>query len=172
MNIPSGRLIAASLTGKNCAELGRHIEGLALANHLPLRIKRSPSPGAIEGLRESECTLLNSERASGHSVGAEVAIVDEIGLFAENKRGLIDAFISSLSTSKHGRLLAISVRGNSPLLTEMLERRKLRHVAIHEYFTPMDRELTDESSWKLSNPGLGTIKDVTYMRKQVAGVRY
>ena len=59
--------------------------------------------------------------------GFDWAIIDELGLMTERDRELIAGMRTSTS-ARDGRLIALSIRGESPMLEEMLERRGAPHV--------------------------------------------
>ena len=110
--------------------------------------------GAIE--------VLSSDRNAGHSSSFDLVIVDETGLFPERARELLAGLRSSVS-AKGGRVLHISVRGDSPLFDEILNN-PTTSTAIFE--APTDCELNDRNAWAASNPGLGTIKSLAYMEAE------
>ena len=72
---------------------------------------------------------LASERTAGHSSSFDLVIVDETGLMHERSRELLAGLRSSVS-AKAGRIVHISVRGDSPLFAEVLEqsRRRVAHL--------------------------------------------
>ena len=66
-------------------------------------------------------------------------------------------------SAKGGRIIHISVRGDSPLFDEVLNN-PLTATAIFE--APADCELDDRAAWASANPGLGTIKALAYMKRK------
>ena len=64
------------------------------------------------------CSPRNAER---HATGAELALIDEVGLLGESKRGLWNAMLSSVS-NREGRLFCISIRCDGPMSRELGER--------------------------------------------------
>ena len=165
LNRAGWRCIVVSLTGSLARELRRQVAEIVEASGLSEHVKdyATPTPGRIVGLRNAEVTILAADKASGHAVGVDLAITDESGLLQENKRGLWDACYSSTST-RNGRSLHISVRGDSPMFSELRERRNDPGIVWHEYSAPDDCALDDETAWYAANPGLGTIKSLAYMR--------
>ena len=95
--------------------------------------------------------------------GYDVALADEMGLYPEKGRALVAGLLSSTS-AKDGRLIAISVMGDSPLTAELVQRRDDPSVVVHAYHAPAGCALDDEAAWRAANPGLGTIKSLSYMR--------
>lgn len=114
---------------------------------------------------------LAAEKNSAHASGFDIVIVDEMGLMDKPKHvTLVAGALTSLS-AKDGRLLAISIRGSSALVQDLMDRdkkqrrRKNKTVIVHHYAAPMNCELNDRAAWKAANPGLGSIKQLSYMKK-------
>ena len=82
-------------------------------------------------------------------------------------RELLAGLRSSVS-AKGGRLLHISVRGDSPLFAEVLGNPA---TVAHVYAALEGCAIDDESAWEAANPGLGTIKQPGYMRAEVERIR-
>ena len=165
LNRPGWRAIVVSLTGTLAKELRRQVAEICEVSGLSdtVRDYATPTPGRIIGLNGAEVTVLAADKASGHSVGVDLTVTDESGLLAENKRGLWDAVYSSVST-RNGRNLHISIRGHSPMFSELRERRDDPAVVWHEYAADPDCRLDDVDQWRKANPGLGTIKSLDYMQ--------
>ena len=53
--------------------------------------------------------------------------------------------------------------GDGPLMREIKARSNDPAVVFHEYAAPADCKLDDRSAWYAANPGLGTIKSLSYM---------
>ncbi len=166
---PLWRGAVVSLTGGLAAELRHAIEQTAAASGLDglINVKRSPPPGSIEGVGGAVLTLLASDRATGHAIGADLAVIDEAGLLEENRRELWNAVLSSIS-GRDGRLICISIQGRGPMFAEMRERRESLSVVWHEYAADSDARLDDPEQWRRANPGLGSIKSLSYMRDAAA----
>ena len=77
-------------------------------------------------------------------------LCDETGLFTERARDLLAGLRSSVS-AKAGRVLHISVRGDSPLFREVLENPA---TMAHVYAAPDGCALDDRSAWAAANTGL------------------
>ena len=160
------RGIVVSLTGQLAVELRVAIEQLAEASGLAdqIEVRRSPFPGRIVGLNGAELTILASDRATGHALGCDVAVVDEAGLLGEDRRALWAAIYSSVS-GRDGRVLYISIQGDSPMFRELQARAGQPGIVWHEYAAPAGCDLDDEASWHAANPGLKSgIKSIAYMR--------
>ena len=169
LNQPGWRAIVVSLTGTLARELRRQIAEIAQVSGLSEVVKdyATPTPGRIIGLNGTEVTILAADKASGHAVGVDLTITDESGLIPESKRHLWDAVYSSVST-RNGRNLHISIRGDSPLFAELRARRDDPVVVWHEYAADENADLLDVDQWHKANPGLGRIKSLDYMRDAAA----
>ena len=163
LNQPEWRGLVVSLTGALAAELRDAITATAEASGLLLSTKKAPPPGEITGLNRARLTILASDKATGHAVGADLAIIDEAGLIQENLRDLWGAIFSSIS-GRDGRLLCISIRGDGPMFNELAERAADDSVVWHEYAASEDADILDRNEWAKANPGLASgIKSTRYM---------
>ena len=165
LNTPQWRGVVVSLTGALAAELRDAVVLTASASGLDnqLIVRRSPPPGSIEGLNGARLTILASDRATGHAIGADLAIIDEAGLIQEAQRELWNAVLSSTS-GRDGRLLYISIRGDGPMFSELAARAGQPGIAWHEYAALEGCSLDDEQAWTAANPGLSDgIKSRSYM---------
>ena len=157
----------ASVSKEKAAELRNQVAAIAEASKLDVRIRQSPYPGKIissTGVLET----LASERTAGHSSSFDLVIVDETGLMPERSRELLAGLRSSVS-AKAGRIVHISVRGDSPLFAEVLRNPA---VVSRTYAAPDDCALDDREAWAAANPGLGTIKQESYMIAECERVRH
>ena len=155
-----------SVNKEKAGELRRQVAAIAEASNLDVTIRRSPYPGAIEsstGLFET----LSADRSAGHASGFDLVLVDETGLLEERDRELLAGLRSSVS-AKGGRILHISVRGDSPLFAEILQNPA---TVAHVYAAQPDCTLDDRQGWRDANPGLGTIKQERYMEAEVERIR-
>ena len=161
----------ASLSKDKANELRTQVEQIANASGLTgLDFRRSPQPGYIVS-PTGQFDVLSADKSAGHASGYDLVLVDELGLFPENARELMAGLRSSIS-ARNGRIVSISVRGDSVLLQEVLDRADLPTVSVHLYDSPDDCDLDDESAWQAaSNPGLGTIKSLEYMKDESARVQ-
>lgn len=158
-----------SLSKVHARELLKIAVGLVESSGLDLTVRRTPYPGTISNdVRGSVIEVLSSDKNAGHSTSYDLVCLDELGLFEDRSRELVMSVRSSVS-AKDGRTVSISIRGFSDMLTELENRGKLQstYVQIHEPSDPACR-LDDEPSWYESNPGLGTIKSLDYMRTAAA----
>ena len=163
LHVPDWRAVVVSLTGSLAAELRGAIEKTAEISGLNLNVYRSPLPGHILGPAGTRCDILASDKATGHAIGADLAILDEAGLLQETSRDLWAAVYSSVG-GRNGRLMAISIRGDGPMFSELADRSGAREVFWTEYAAPDDCALDDPVAWGAANPGLQDgIKSASYM---------
>ena len=164
---PGWRGAVASVSKEKAAELRIQAEQIAVASNLPgLRFRASPYPGRIES-STGTLEVLSSDRTAGHSSSFDLVVVDETGLMPERSRELLAGLRSSVS-AKGGRVVHISVRGDSPLYREVLMNPA---TVAHVYAAPDGCALDDEDAWRAANPGLGSIKSLAYMRAEVERIR-
>lgn len=164
---PGWRGAIASLSIEKAGELRKQVADIATASGLgEINIRRSPYPGAIESATGSLDTL-SADRSAGHASGYDLVIVDETGLFPERSRELLAGLRSSVS-AKGGRIVHISVQGDSPLFREILDNPT---TVSRTHAAPENCEIDNEQAWRAANPTLGEIKQLDYMRREVARIR-
>ena len=166
LNRPLWRGVVVSLTGALAVELRMAIEQLADASGLAdqIEVRRSPFPGRVIGLQGSELTILASDKATGHALGADLAVIDEAGLLQEDRRYLWQAVYSSTS-GRDGRCIYISIQGDSPMFRELQARQGQPGIVWHQFTAPEGCDLDDEAAWHAANPGLKDgIKSLGYMK--------
>ena len=161
--VANWRGVATSLTGRLAAELrGQIADMIKVANIESVGVLKSPPPGRIEGIGGA-VDLLAADKSTGHASGADLALIDEGGLLEEKDRPLWDAMTSCVS-SRDGRFMVISVRGESPMVTEMIDSAAdLKSVIVHVYGADNEADIHSPDVWHEANPGLGTIKSLSYM---------
>jgi len=168
LRTPGWRGAIASVTKEKAAELRAQVAAIVEASGLDreVRVRKAPYPGKIESATGT-LEVLSSDRTAGHSSSFDLVIVDETGLMPERARELLAGLRSSVS-AKGGRIVHISVRGDSPLFAEVLANPV---TVAHQYAAPDGCTIDDESAWAAANPGLGTIKQRGYMRAEVERIR-
>ena len=114
-----------SVTREKAGELLIQCREIAEASDLAgLEFMRSPAPGRIRGPEGASADFLSADKSSGHASGFDWSIVDELGLMRERDHALV-AGRRTATSARDGRLLAISVRGESPMLEELIQRAEL-----------------------------------------------
>ena len=168
LRTPGWRGAIASVSKEKAAELRGQVAAIVESSGLgdEVRIRSSPYPGKIESATGS-LEVLSSDRTAGHSSSFDLVIVDETGLLPERSRELLAGLRSSVS-AKGGRIIHISVRGDSPLFAEVLANPAN---ACHVFAAPDGCALDDRAAWHAANPGLGTIKQIGYMAHEVNRIR-
>ena len=169
---PGTRIGTVSITREKAGELLTQTRQIAEASNLGgLDFMKTPAPGMIRGPGETTAEFLSADKSSGHASGFDWSIVDELGLMTERDRPLI-AGMRSATSARNGKLLALSIRGESPMLEEMIERRDLPQTAVHLHSPPEgDVDIHDPQVWALGNPGLAIgIKSMDYMAAEAARV--
>ena len=166
LRTPGWRGAVASITKEKAAELRNQVAAIAEASGLDITVRRSPYPGAIISPTGTLETL-SADRTAGHASSFDLVVIDETGLMPERARELLAGLRSSVS-AKGGRVIHISVRGDSPLFAEVLDNPA---TVAHVYAAPDGCALDDETAWEKANPGLGSIKQVAYMRAEVERIR-
>ena len=164
-HFPGAQIVCASISLEHIAELQKAALALADANDIEIENQKTPRPGHLVGMDGAECRFVSGSTTSALSTQADIAIFDELGTLPESKRTLIEHLKASLS-GRNGKFLALSIRGNSPLLQEMVEAAKSDpsiYCQLHEG-NPADN-LEDVTNWQRSNPGLASgIKSLDFMR--------
>ena len=172
---PGLRVGCVSINREKSGELLGQCRAIAEASGLEgLDFMRTPTPGMIRGPAGSSAEFLSADKSAGHASGFDWSIVDELGLMTERERPLI-AGMRSATSARNGKLIALSIRGESPMLEEMIERRELPTCAVHLYAPDViqgaDVDIHDRRIWAAGNPGLATgIKSLDYMAAESARV--
>ncbi len=167
LRVPGWRGAIASVSKEKASELRAQVAAIAEASGLEVRIRRAPYPGKIESA-SGTLEVLSSDRTAGHSSSFDLVIVDETGLMPERARELLAGLRSSVS-AKGGRVIHISVRGDSPLFAEVLVNSA---TVARVYAAPDGCAIDDESAWRAANPGIEAgIKQVDYMLQEVNRIR-
>ena len=153
-----------SVSAEKSRELQHLMEGIALASDLSgLRFLRSPQARAVGPVGSVDFHA--AERTAGAAAGYDMAFVDELGLLHERNRALVAGMRSSVS-AKDGRFVALSIRGDGPFIPEILARRGDPDLSIHLFESDPKAPIDDEKNWRASNPGLGKIKSLDYMKRE------
>ena len=147
-----------SISREKAGELLLACRQIAEASDLPgIEFLRTPPPGMIRTPDGSTAEFLSADKNAGHASGFDFFIVDELGLMTERDRDLVARMRSSMS-ARNVRLIGLSIRGESPMLEEMLERKELPQTVVHLYAPDIpeggDVDTHDPAIWALGNPGL------------------
>ena len=166
---PGWRGAVSSVSKEKASELRGQVAAIVAASGLDrdVTIRRAPYPGRIES-STGTLEVLSSDRTAGHSSSFDLVIVDETGLMPERARELLAGLRSSIS-AKSGRIVHISVRGDSPLFAEVLANSA---TVAHVFAAPDGCAIDDQAAWAAANPGLAAgIKQTAYMGHEVNRIR-
>lgn len=168
LNARDWRGVVTSLTGPLALELRNAIWDTAVASALSplLRLWKSPVPGRIEGRNKAEVRFLAADKATGHGIGADLAMIDEAGLLEEKDRALWNAMKSAVS-GRDGAFWCISIQGHGPMFAELEAKDGLDDVHWRRWQADEKADISDPEAWAQGNPGLaGGIKSSAYMERQ------
>ena len=172
---PGLRIGTVSISREKAGELLGQAGAIAEASELPgVEFMKTPTPGMIRTPDGSTAEFLSADKRAGHASGFSLVLIDELGLMTERDRDLIAGMRSSTS-ARGGRLIALSIRGESPLLEEMLDRADMPTCAVHHFAPDIppngDVDIHDPAIWAAGNPGIALgIKQVSYMHSEAARV--
>ena len=160
-----------SISREKAHELRAQVEAIAKASGLKgLRFWRARTSPAIESEAGGSVDILSADKNAGAASSYDLAVVDELGLLSERNRALVNSMRSSVS-AKGGKFLSLSVFGDGPFVSEVLERKGAAGLAVHHYRAPEGCALDDEAAHDAANPGLACgIKSRDYMRSEAARV--
>ena len=151
-----------SVNKQKAGELKTQMQAIAEASELQgLRFLRSPTPGRVEA-DGATLDILAADASAGHAAGYDDAVIDETGLLQERDRALVNGLRSSTS-ARNGRVIHLSIHGTAPFIDELLEAADDPAVCVHHHAPPEDADMQDPVAWRAANPGLGTIKSLSYM---------
>lgn len=165
LNRRDWRGVVASMTGFLAAELRDAMVSTAKVSGLweGMTLFKAPPPGRIMGDNGARLDFLAADKATGHAIGADLALIDEAGLMQENQRALWNALYSSIS-GRDGRMWSISIQGTGTMFQELEQRDGSPQVHWRKWTAPLECELDDQDAWHAANPGLiGGIKSMRYM---------
>ena len=170
LHFPMWRGVCTSATGALAKELRDQVEQLSDISGLGLRTMRSPAPGHTLGANGSRLDFLAADKATGHAIGADLAIIEEGGLLKENHRDLWDAMISSVS-GRDGRFLCMSIQSDGAMFAELRDRRGDKAVVWHEFRATEGCDIEDRAEWDRAHPAnvLGRVKSYSYMEARSRG---
>ena len=162
------RCALASLSREKASEIKLQIESIATASGLEgVEFWRRSSPAVTSAAGSVD--ILASDSNSGAALGVDLAVCDELGLMQEKSRSFVASLRSSVS-ARGGTFMALSVHGDGPFIPEILSRRGAPGLAVHLHQAEEGAALDSEAAWRAANPGLGLIKQTSYMKAEAARV--
>ena len=165
------RGLAVSLSAKHVSELRDQILNMALASGLAdtIEYRRSPAPGYIQTVDDRQLHFLASDSAkTGQSISADLAIIDELGLFADSARNLHNG-VKGACSGRGGLVISISVKGNSSMFDEIrLAAADGEASSVwREHAASEDADIMDPEAWAAANPGLAAgVKSLAWMESE------
>ena len=170
LSVDNARCLVASLTLEHGAEVQRFLKQLCETNAIECDIAASPRPGNITFPNGSTINFV-----SGNPYGAPLSsqatmvLADEIGVWPESKRPLVDNLRACLSLTD-GPMINLSIRGDSIFIPELIDAAKTEdsiYTQVHE--GDPAAAIDDKANWHRSNPGLRQgIKSIAWMRRASA----
>ena len=158
-----------SLSREKSVELQLLIEGIASASGL-VGLKFRRSPAHIAGAEGGRVDFLTADANAGAASGFTDSVADELGLFSERDRELVNSMRSAVS-ARQGRFIALTVHGDSPFIPEIMARKNDRGVIVHHFAAKDGCALDDRRAWNAANPGLRAgIKSLSYMQAEARRV--
>jgi len=147
---------------------------------LAKRAKLFPSVKAFTGISKNvEYVALSAEAKTKHGLSPVLIIFDEMGQI----KGPTNDFVTALKTAQgaysKGMQIIISTQAatDNDMLSRIIDNQRERpnpRVVCHVYETPMtvtqpdgtvvEADMSDEESWKLSNPALGIFRSLDDLR--------
>jgi len=130
-----------------------------------------PSTKTLVGLAKNvEFRALSAEGKTTHGLSPLLAILDESGQIKGPQDEFVDAVVTAQGAHEAPLLMVISTQAatDADLLSiwidDALKGEDPRTVC-HLYTTPMESDILDKESWKLSNPALGKFRSEPDMQK-------
>ena len=144
-----------SLTLDHATEISTTLAKLGEANGLPLATQAKPA--AVFGLYGSELLTLAATPRAGHGIGLDLALLDEVGLYDDNRQRAMLENMKSATVGRDGRTVAISIRGHSQLFEEFQQEAEAAPDIAYwqQHSAPPGAQLDDIEAIRAANPGLG-----------------
>ena len=147
------RCAIVSVTKPKAAELKKLAQDTAEASGLRgLTFPKSPAPGRIVS-RWGVAEILSAKDYEGHASGFDLVLLDEPGLLPERYRAVIAGLKSSLM-ARRGRLIALSIVGDSPFTQEAIGLKGHEGVAVHHFSGDEGAAIDDPDQLRKANPGI------------------
>lgn len=119
--------------------------------------------------RFGEVEFLSSDKNSGASLSLDIGVMDEIGKYRDRDDELVASLRSSTS-AKDGRILSMSIVGDSPFVVDLIERHKQGDESLALFLhqpSNLECAVDDRQAWMEGNPGIeANIKSLAHMIRQ------
>lgn len=130
-----------------------------------------PSTKTLVGLAKNvEFRALSAEGKTTHGLSPILAILDETGQVKGSQDEFVDAVVTAQGAHEAPLLMVISTQAatDADLLSIWIDdalKGEDPKTVCHLYTTPIDSDILDKNSWKLSNPALGKFRSEPDMQK-------
>lgn len=130
-----------------------------------------PSTKTLVGLAKNvEFRALSAEGKTTHGLSPILAILDETGQVKGPQDEFVDAVVTAQGAHEAPLLMVISTQAatDADLLSIWIDdalKGEDPKTVCHLYTTPMEMDILDKKSWKLSNPALGKFRSEPDMQK-------
>lgn len=130
-----------------------------------------PSTKTLVGLAKNvEFRALSAEGKTTHGLSPILAILDETGQVKGPQDEFVDAVVTAQGAHEAPLLMVISTQAatDADLLSIWIDdalKGEDPKTVCHLYTTPMESDILDKESWKLSNPALGKFRSEPDMQK-------
>lgn len=130
-----------------------------------------PSTKTLVGLAKNvEFRALSAEGKTTHGLSPILAILDETGQVKGPQDEFVDAVVTAQGAHEAPLLMVISTQAatDADLLSIWIDdalKGEDPKTVCHLYTTPMESDVLDKESWKLSNPALGKFRSEPDMQK-------
>lgn len=130
-----------------------------------------PSTKTLVGLAKNvEFRALSAEGKTTHGLSPILAILDETGQVKGPQDEFVDAVVTAQGAHEAPLLMVISTQAatDADLLSIWIDdalKGEDPKTVCHLYTTPMENDILDKDSWKLSNPALGKFRSEPDMQK-------
>lgn len=130
-----------------------------------------PSTKTLVGLAKNvEFRALSAEGKTTHGLSPILAILDETGQVKGSQDEFVDAVVTAQGAHEAPLLMVISTQAatDADLLSIWIDdalKGEDPKTVCHLYTTPMESDILDKESWKLSNPALGKFRSEPDMQK-------
>ena len=155
---PIGAGIVTSLTGPLAAELRFAIQQTAEISDLAGAVetcRQTPAPGYCRGpRRQPASTFVAADKAGAHARGADLAIVDELGLLPEGETGACRKRVLQLISAAGRAAFSVSRYAEIAQCLPSWQTGPscCRLLSFHEHAAPAGCELTDRKAWNAGKP--------------------
>lgn len=130
-----------------------------------------PSTKTLIGLAKNvEFRALSAEGKTTHGLSPLLAILDETGQVKGPQDEFVDAVVTAQGAHEAPLLMVISTQAatDADLLSIWIDdalKGEDPKTVCHLYTTPIEKDILDKESWKLSNPALGKFRSEPDMQK-------